>query len=348
MATNNVTKNIGPAQRAVNFANATRQNIHTLPKQSGGANDTLSWTLPKARLLSKIFLKVEAVFDAVSMTGNATMRHVHEIFSSISLDLNNGFSPFKISGEAINLLNGCALAETIVGDAADPGNSDWATLDTTAKKATFFIEMQNTVNDRDAVGLILLQNDSTYATLQVSVGSGKIGSGSTASVLQSVTITPIMETFSIPATSPDALPDLSVLKLCNSRLDAFPGSGENTIKLSTGTVYRKIILKLTDDAGAPLKLADITSDIRLIFNQADTNYAIDPAALRMINYRSYGHSMPEGVYVLDFGSSQGIPNLAGTRDYIDSERLTEMWIRFNTSKAGRALIITETLARLRA
>ena len=59
----------------------------------------------------------------------------------------------------------------------------------------------------------------------------------------------------------------------------------------------------------------------------------------------YPMSKGRTCYVVDL-SYQGVLNMGGTRDYIDSEKLTEFSIRFNAKTAGTCEIITETLARL--
>ena len=153
------------------------------------------------------------------------------------------------------------------------------------------------------------------------------------------------ETFSIPANA-NAYPDLSVLKLVNGRKDSLPTAGQQIIKLATGTIYRKLIFRLTDGSGNPMTPADITSNIELVFNQADINYSIDPEMLQILNKKNLGTSLPDGMFVFDFSNSGGLPNLGGTRDFIDSANLTEFWLRFTTTKTGKCEIVTETLARL--
>ena len=125
-------------------------------------------------------------------------------------------------------------------------------------------------------------------------------------------ITPVITTFSIPAV-PQAFPDLSVLKLLQSQVNEAPTSGQMTVRLPVGTTYRKIFL----DMGG----IGIPGTIDVIFNQADTPYSITPRYLRAINEEMYGDELPADVYALDF-SYQGIANLGGLRDYIDTERLT--------------------------
>ena len=55
---------------------------------------------------------------------------------------------------------------------------------------------------------------------------------------------------------------------------------------------------------------------------------------------------PKGVYIFDFSSGGNITNYGGTRDYIDTEKLTEFWIRTTTTTTGSVKVVSECLARL--
>ena len=57
-------------------------------------------------------------------------------------------------------------------------------------------------------------------------------------------------------------------------------------------------------------------------------------------------TLPKGVYMFDF-TNQGIVGMGGSRDIIDTERLTMFQIRFNTIKAGRVTVISEKVTRLK-
>ena len=84
-----------PQQRALLFAQATRQNYQTMPTQIVSAeNTTVQFTLPKVRLLSRILLHVEAVANLKSSAGTITLANYSPwtILRRVSLNLNNGFS----------------------------------------------------------------------------------------------------------------------------------------------------------------------------------------------------------------------------------------------------------------
>jgi hypothetical protein len=352
-------RQVSAQERAMLFAQATRQNVQTLPAQTvGQENQSIQFTLPKSRLLSKIYLNVEAVATLKSSAAAITLDSFspYKILRRVSLDMNNGFSPFIVGGRDLaqyNLIR--SRAEQTLAQKVSTRVSNYventASVAGTDNAIKFTVQLPITLNDRDPVGLILLQNDTTQVTLTVDVGqlasAYVINSGNADQVIfKSMTVTPVLETYTIPPIQ-EALPDLSVLKLVNSKADTFAGNGQNIVKLNVGTIYRKLLIYLEDNNGVPLTEADLSGNIELIFNQADIPYSIKPSVLAHINSQMYGVSLPAGLFVFDFSSYAGQINLSGSRDYIDTERLTEFWLRFSSTKAGKVTVVSENLSRLR-
>lgn len=344
-------------QRAAMFGTATRQNYQMLPAQQvTQENSTVEFTLPKARLLSKIYLTVEAVATLKSK-GTAIPTHdfsPYTILRRVSLDLNNGFSPFIVSGRDLVQYNMLRLNPNVLFPSPTPRGMNYIENGASAEgkdaKIKFTIELPVTLNPRDPVGLVLLQNAETSVTLTVDVetlAKAYVPNQSNGDevLFKSMKVVPMVETFSIPPI-PQAFPDISTLKLVSSKSDTFGGNGQNIVKLNTGTIYRKLILFFTDKDGKPLKDADFQGNIELVFNQADIPYSVKPETLAHLNHSQLGYTLPDGMYAFDF-TNQGIPNLGGSRDFIDSERLTELWLRFSTQKEGKVTIVSENLSRLR-
>lgn len=343
--------------RAQMFSQMTRQNWQMLPAQKTTSEaSTLEFNLPKARLLSKITFDVEAKITLSHATATTIKQDEftpYKMLRRVQLDLNNGFTPYSIGQEAILLYNMVRQHPSIVF----PDNSnDQAycyfppmVVSSSGKENTFkfTVDLPITTNERDAVGLYMLQNNETNVVLKVDLANGAdiFGnqSGYTVS-LNEVKVTPMIETFSIPSLA-DAYPDLSVLKLVTSRYDSFDSAGQNIVRLTTGTTYRKLILRFTDNDGNPLADSDFTSPLQLVFNQADINYSMRAENLRHLNQAMLGYPLPKGCYVFDF-SNQGITNMGGTRDYIDTKELTEFWIQFTATKTGKVCCVQENLARL--
>lgn len=351
------------SQRAALFAQATRQNLQMLPTATAtGGSQTLSFTLPKARLLSKIVLSVSTKVKVISKASGEEYRgytwswsELASVIRRITLDLNNGFSPYVIGGLETVMLNMISRYRhdnlTVPSHLTvnDTNNLMMGcTYDTSAAcyLLNCTLELPITLNDRDCVGLIMLQNDATNVTLNVDIDSGSnvIGGNSYTVEVKEVRVTPCLETFSIPANA-QAFPDISVLKLTNSRQEDFVGGGQHIVKLNTGTIYRRIIFLVKDENGILAGEDFFNGTIDLVFNQADTNYSVTPSMIRRLNTIQYGFTLPKGMFVLDF-SYQGTVNLGGSRDYIDTERLTEMWLRFTTTGSGTINLVNETLSRL--
>jgi hypothetical protein len=345
-------------QRAANFMTATRQTIQGMPSQMAtGENTTLQFSLPKTRLLSKIYLEVDAIVTVKATAGATVLKDTfspYKILRRVSLDLNNGFSPFIIPGRDLSIYNMDRLNPDVLLPGTNKKGINYienaasgAGVDNRIK---FMVELPLTMNDRDPVGLLMLQNVESSVVLTVDIATLGLAyalnpaNGETA-VFKSMTVTPVLETYTIPPV-PTAIPDLSVLKLVSSKTDAFSANVQNITKLQVGTIYRKMFFYFQDAAGAPLTDADFQGNIELVFNQADIPYSIKASILSARNHSQLGYSLPDGVYLFDM-SFQGIPNMGGSRDYIDTERLTEFWLRFSTTKAGQVTTIAETLSRLR-
>jgi hypothetical protein len=57
----------------------------------------------------------------------------------------------------------------------------------------------------------------------------------------------------------------------------------------------------------------------------------------------YEAPLDAGAWILDFANM----GATGSRDYIDTERLTEFWIKFTSDTAGSVRVFYETLSRLK-
>lgn len=353
------TQNISPMQRAQLFAMSTRQNMQMIPKQTSTSGlKTLQFSLPKARLLSNIMVRVSGkvnVKHASETTIAPDKFGIHNVIRRFSVDLNNGFSPYVVSGKELAMLN----ALEMFGDILNVGSAtqDYTYLNNGAFTASasgadndfaFTLQLPITLTKKNPAGLILLQNEQTNVSLNVDIGQGsdmfETVAGVTAEIKE-ITVNVMCETFSIPA-SANAYPDLSVLRLVNGRTDSIPTAGQHIVKLSTGTVYRKLLFMVLDEDGKPVDDSAFSGNFELIFNMADVNYAITPEMLRAYNTMQYGYTLPKGMYVFDFSAMTGLPNGDSTRDLIDTERLTEFWLRFTVAGKGHVDLVTDCIARL--
>lgn len=350
----NVSK-LSPYQRAQNFAQATRQYIQKQPAITLAESQSASFILPKTRFASKLYLKVKGTFvctHASKTTFTKAKFDKYRLLRQIRVSANNGFNPYQLSGFELYLMN---LMSDFAGKEADNFAIDVLENVVSSGGSTndvqFTIEVPLTINDRDSIGLWMLQSGESVITLDLDFGTIKNMMTDTDITTSDVniTVTPYLETFSVPQLGQDFIPDYSVIKLVNSQIQPVAGNGDTTIKLPVGLTYRKLLFYIaTDDALTPIAHANV-GDIRVMFNQADSPYAYDGDFLAYKNREDYAGLLPLGAYAIDW-SSQGIPNLGGGRDYVDTERLTEFWINFNLSNISgsttRIYVVAEKLAKL--
>jgi hypothetical protein len=357
-------KNISPAQRNAYFNQLTRQHIQALPSKAWTEGATVSFEIPKARLLSKIWLLIEATNTLVHATETAIDPVANAPFTlvkKIEVNLNNGFSPFVISGVdayIMNLLgtNGNMVAPMV--DTATVTNASRArnimgktssSSSGTANKVRMLLELPLTLNDRDPAGLIMLQAPDVLVNVNVTMGTlltdlAATTTGFTAT-LSNAKITPIIETFSIPAPL-EARPDLSILKLVQSRTETIAAAGSKVISLPTGNMYRRLVVFVKDSSGGEVD-ADLSTDFSLKLNTADQPYKIPHRVLAAINATDYGQILPAGVFVFDFSKNGGIPGFGNARDYLDTAQLTQFDLEFTAAAAGSVEYIYETLSVLK-
>lgn len=343
---NNEKMKLSPAQKAMLFAQATRQNLQPIPAKAYVDSGQVSFEIPKTRLLARTYLRIQGTFKAAhaSVTALTKARFApYNCIRQIRAQLNNGFNPHQISGRGVyqydRLNDGIEFDSNFtLGVVASSGGAT-NTID-------FMVDLTHVLNDRDPVGLIMAQNQETVISVTLDFNTiGGMFTDSNVTISEvAITVTPTVETYSIPAAM-EAIPDISVLKLVTEQNFNIPSVGAPfLVKLPVGLTYRKIAMNFETAAGVAMTDAEI-GNISLIFNQADTPYTVHAGLLRMINSKQFRGRLPAGVVAFDL-SYQGLANLGGARDYIDTERLTEFWIQANPSVVGNMQVVSETLARL--
>lgn len=359
MATNNgntAQQRLTAQQRAALFAASTRQHFQMIGTESvSGGAQTVTFRVPKARILQGLRLLVEADVKVKHASGTAKALgkfDVYKMLRRVSVDLNNGFSPIVCGGYEIALMNtlyphGEMVQASPNGDTLCKAPASLsASSSGTSNKIEFMLDLPLTLNYRDTNGLILAQNAETSIDCVIDLANAAeiVGNASGYTLeYTSVKISAMTTTFSVPARS-DWFPDLSILKILDTRNETFT-AGNAYVKLPTGMIYRKMVLCFYDADGNAMTDDDITSNIEIVMNTADIPYSISPKLLRATNLMQSGVKMPEGVYFWSF-DWQGIIGYGGSRDYVDAERISELAIRFNAAKAGKLVVASEKLSRL--
>ncbi len=349
------------------FANETFRNLQKEPSITLSEDNVFRFTLPQTRYTSRIFLLIRGTFDlthASDTTWNA-VRHREapwNLIKNIKVDLNNGFAPFNVSAYGNYLNNLCnPQNDHLRFDTTDSATNRNAVVLTDVAASggdsnTFqmLIELPLQINKRDYWGLINTQDPNLNVTVEITTGNAEDLFTSTTGYTvgtPSWTCTPLIESFTIPvnglegAAPNEPLIDLSVLKLLQEQTFTISATGEYIIKLPVGQWYRRIILDF-HSSGTALTNAQVTNFI-LALNQADQPINITSYQLSALNHMQIGESanIPAGAFILDF-TDQGFLNYGGSRDYINSAGLNELWIKAQMGTTGTVRAIYETLTKI--
>jgi hypothetical protein len=345
---------VPPAVRAQNFAMMTRKYEQQLASKAYVDSSRLSWDIPSSRFLSKITLLVRGTFTMTHASTTTLTKSTFDkfnIFRRIRLEINNGFNPYDISGQMLSLKN---KIDNFQDPSADPFALETVGVTASSSGASnniaFQLELPVTINPRDPIGLINLQNPETIVTLHIDTDllTKMYTDSSTTAGSVAITVTPIVETFSIPQ-NPDFVPDYSIIKLVHEQSMSIVSTAEMTIDMQRGLTYRKYGLYLASDTiFTPIAHSYINS-FQTIYQGADYPVNVTSDYVAYKNKVAYQGKLPLGCYVFD-ESEQGIANLGGVRDYIDTERLTlfQKKITFNSLSGATnyAYLFSERLAKM--
>lgn len=352
----NQTSQVTDYQRQLNFLANTRQHIQSMPAYSGAEYAETKFKLDNARYGAFVNVRVEAVLNVKHDTSTSFIPAVfapYNLIDRVVLDLNNGFSPYSLTGkhlylysllrEQSDIMNRKESGQrglNVMGMSASPTGVD--------NKISFNLMLPIQLNKRDPIAYIDLQNQQVNATVSVQVGKAtkllESETGYTVA-LESITFFPHIISYSVPF-QPDARLNLNSIKLVQSQTQEFNSAGEKQISLQTGITYRKLVFMIADASGVGIEDRALSGTIDLVLNTADKPIRINPVDLANINIQQYGQPLPQGVYALDF-TDQGLVNYGGLRDLYYTNQLTEFWLTFNAPSAGSIDIVSERISPLR-
>lgn len=345
---------LSASERAQFFARLTRKHTTMLPSVAGAASSRLSFDLPKVRLGQKLFLECSATLNAKHASNTSYTPAAFApwtLLDRIKITLNNGWNPVDLSGKGLyvwNLLNSDVTRmtrKTVAGrePVVQPVVASSAGTDNAIH---FLVEVPFMLNERDVIGLLMLQNQQTLATVNIDIAAATELADATANytyTLDDIVITPMIVTFSLPAEE-KYWPDVSIIKIASELNQAISGAGQQVVSLPCGNMYRKLGLYVTDASGGEAD-ADLSAPFTLVVNSNDVFQEIKPSILAAHNAVQFGGALPAGLFVFDF-SDQGQPNYGGSRDYVETDSITRFDLKFTAAGAGNILVVREELARL--
>jgi|WetSurMetagenome_2_1015567.scaffolds.fasta_scaffold01217_11 hypothetical protein len=355
MADNKKAPQLTPQQQLAYFNDNTSLYKFPVDSKSGTENGTVKFQFEPTKMLAKTYILITATLTSTQSGSANYAPHedgVWNFIKKVSLVSHKGFRPFDICGSSLKMLNYANLGATAMAKSTTDGRyrevqGIASGSSGTANVIKLLIELPNVINDRDLAGLILLQNDKVNISLEVTLGAVADlapAAGGYSYALSSINVAVYNDLFSVPEDLNYYPIDLVRTVKLNHEFTQAIIVGDNKLQLTPGNTYRRIFLQFFTSAG--VRAADSTlGDIYLILSGSNYRYQISPYLLSQQN-KAMGIDLPYGCFVLDFASGQGLRNLAGGRDYIESDELGEMYIRVSSSAVGSVLVYSETLTTM--
>jgi hypothetical protein len=347
----------------MSFIDATRQNFTELPAQTVPEQGRVYFQLPKVGLLSRMFLHIQGTANVTLGTGTAVLseRTLFNLIKRIRLVANSGASIFDVSGYGTYLINTLSRKNSIPTDS--PVDTGIKTLIHSAGVSAgsnvwnAILEIPIAINERDPIGMVLLQNNATQLVLEVDfnpvygvtdiIAPIKVTGNAVAEFTGKVGV--MMEYFTVPRNAED-YPALNVVHQWLEQSDAISSAGVFNKSLMRGNTYMKLLHFATINGA--LNTADVER-LRILYNQSEVPYTIDQITQLFLQRQRYGRDLPKGLFVHDWYMSNGLVGLGNSRDFINSANVTEFQsevsIKAGTNvPAGSSFIntITEQLIKI--
>lgn len=314
------------------FDSATRRKIVPMTiqnKPTGGG--TVRWTLPRTGLLARVHLGIRGTVAGLSGGPNAL--GLASIIRRVRLTANSGIDIFNISGAGYHYL--FRTMNELESDIVPQSNARSAVAN-----GSFNLDMviPVQVNQRDPLGLIMLQSEQTMLELSIDFeADGTVGTGTTVTC----TVTPWLELFTVPVDQAD-WPPLNMIHQVLEDAQAVPAAGEFAYNWPRGNTY----LQLIHGLGIGVPGADAFTRYQLRVNQSEFLMDVTPMFLDIErNFSTLSTRIP-GTIPVDLAGSAGLGMYDKMRDTINSQMVTDLASVIQASGAGTLYTVRRQLVTL--
>lgn len=296
------------------FDNNTRLRTKVQPsitRPTGGG--LTSFSLSKVGLLKGIHLGITGAITSGGLSAlNAAGKS--SIVKRVRCSVNNGNMVFSVSGVQFHWI----LRDFIDGYYNPfPGGDGRSAVATGNYRIDMYIPIM--INERDPIGLFLLQNEQTVVTVEIEWESDvTVATGITT---LTGTAVPTLEFFQVPQYQAD-WPDIFTFhSIIGDENVVAQASGDYSYAWPKGNVY----LQMLHGYGIGVSGTDSADKIILRANQTDTLYEHTPSYQDFLFADNHPTTRPAGVYALDLMGSSGIGAFGSARDQIDSASAADLY-----------------------
>lgn len=315
----------------------TRRKVVQLPtmtRPTGGG--VVSQVLPKTGLLSKIYLAISLTISG-SLSGLNALG-VASAISRIRLTANSGLDLYNVSGPGnayllSELLNTELGSGPILGTTLNQGRS-------AVSAATFKLDtvIPLSVNDRDPIGLLMLQNESTVLQLSVEFPADTaVATGATVTG----TVKPYLELFTVPVL-PEDWPPLDIVQQILEDQQSVAATGQYVYPWPRGNTY----LQVAHGLGIGASGSDSFTQVGVRVNQSEWLQNTDTSFLDDEHQWLRGRARPGGGIYFDLMGTSGLGNFGSTRDLFNSGLVTDLSTVITASATGTLYTVRRQLVSL--
>lgn len=331
------------SQYSGNFDAATSLNQTPLETKTRVSGGTSTWLLPRVGYLSYIDLPI-----SVGVTG--TVGTVHAlggagIIKRVQLTVNNIGLIFDMSGAGYHY-----LLRDYINNYQDPVKQSNARAAITATTMDVSMRIPVSFNDRDPLGLLLLQNDQTLASLSIQwetdaniTSTGTVGT---------VTVQPSIYWFTVPENPADRPPINYIHQILEDQI-AIAAAGAYGYDVPRGGILTHLLFGAGIAASPTDNWSEATLKLQSSYQKWDigttlANFNFDATH----NYRGTA-ALPAtqriaGLIPFDFVGTSGLGCYGKMRDVIDSRTLTYLRATITMSASGTLYAMRRQLAQLTA
>lgn len=297
------------------FENNTRlrkKYLATQVRPTGGGLSSPTLAISKVGLLKGIHLDITGTISSAGLS-NLNALGKSSIIKRVTVRVNNGNVLFSMSGPGYHYL----LRDNLDGYFNPfPGSDARSAVATGAYNVSMYIPLM--LNEHDAKGLIMLQNEGTLLTLEIDWESdANIATGISSMTGNAV---PTLEFFNLPKDQTD-WPNIFLLhSIIEDQLPISATSGDIVYPWPKGNVF----LAMYHGYGFGVSGADSWTRAALRANQTDFLEDWLPAYADYVWANNHPTTRPAGTFAFDLIGSSGLGAFGGARDQIDSAFAAEI------------------------
>jgi hypothetical protein len=311
--------------------------LETKSKPTGGG--LVSWTLPKTGILQKMELLISITISGTLSAQNVL--GVASVINRVQLTLNTGVDLVSMSGAGY-----AYLLSDMLYDNRRRGVYNELRSAVTAASFVGDIIVPAAINDKDELGLIMLQFDSLSATLNVTFeADAVVATGATVTA----TVTPSLWLFE-PPSDPADLPVLNVVQRVIETSNIIAAGGSVEYEVARGGTLLGVYGLVYGTTWSTSQL--ILQGSNIIENHTNASMRakydwLTGQNIVLVGALAGGGSANRIFY--DFAGSDGLGTYGTQRDVLNTRLITDLKIRNTYASAGNYLsMVKEILPLARA